>query len=258
VPPSFLTSLARLLRGRPRIPPSLADNEMLLRILKRRSVRSFAAREIPEEVFGAILEAGRLAPSTVNLQSWSFVLFSREQWKQSFDRPIPFHAPRAVIILGDTHRVRQVMEAFPQAPLVEYTIAVLNASLAAMAMNLAAETGRSGLLDPAYLKEKLGLPPSVFPLMTMLFGYPRGSLPPMPPKLPISSIVFQGKYADANPAVLEDWLAQMKAGYKASHPFSSFETQLEVYRSKIGQAERELEEMVFGAEEAGRLQQVGK
>ena len=51
------------------MPPSLGDNELLGIILKRRSVRSFAGRNIPDDVFGAILEAGRLAPSAVNLQT---------------------------------------------------------------------------------------------------------------------------------------------------------------------------------------------
>jgi hypothetical protein len=44
---------------------------------------------------------------------------------------------------------------------------------------------------------------------------------------------------------MEDWLAQMKAGYKASHLRSSFEAQLRLYESKIGQAEIDLQAMVF-------------
>jgi hypothetical protein len=44
---------------------------------------------------------------------------------------------------------------------------------------------------------------------------------------------------------MAEWLAQMKAGYKASHPFSSFEAQLRVYESKIDQAEADLRAMVF-------------
>jgi len=66
-PVDFVKSLARILSGRPQMPPSLNDNELLGIILKRRSVRSFAGRDIPDDVFAAILEAGRLAPSTVNL-----------------------------------------------------------------------------------------------------------------------------------------------------------------------------------------------
>jgi hypothetical protein len=40
----------------------------------------------------------------------------------------------------------------------------------------------------------------------------------------------------------------MIAGYNASHIGSSFEKQLALYRSKIGQAERDLQEIVLGRE----------
>jgi nitroreductase len=254
----FVRSIGRLLAARPQTPPALAGNELLQIILNRRSLRRFASRPIDEDVFAAILEAGRLAPSTVNLQTWTFAVFSTEAWRAAFGRAIPFKAQRAVILLGDIHRYRTVLDTFPKSPLVEYTIAVTNASLAAMNMNIAAEalgvasvmlseTGRSGLLDAGYLKEKLSLPDGVFPLMTIVFGYPGAAPPPMPPKLPLEQICFtDGSYHEADPVVLQDWMAQMTAGYKAMRPFSSLEAQIRVYQSKIGQAEEDLERMIFG------------
>jgi nitroreductase len=257
-----IRSLFRILRGRPQIPPTLADNPLLQTILKRRSVRSFTSQTIPEDVFAAILEAGRLAPSTVNLQSWAFAVFDAGSWQQTFGRAIPFHATRAVIVIADTYRDRQVLDAFPRSPLVEYTIAVVNASLAAMNMNIAAEalgvssvmlseTGRSGLLDARYLKEKLELPEGAVALMTIVFGYARGAYPPMPPKLPAEQIFFEGQYRLPDRETMEDWLAQMVAGYKASHLRSSFDAQLKIYQSKIGQAEADLHEMIFQREGGG-------
>ena len=165
------------------------------------------------------------------------------------------------MILADTHRVRAAFDAFPQSPLVEHTVAVMNASLAAMNMTAAAEalgvssvmlseTGRSGLLDAGYLKEKLALPDNVIPITTIVFGYPRAGRSPMPPKLPLEAISFEGRYKETAPAVMEEWLAQMNAGYKASHPLSSLEAQLQHYASKIGQAEADLEAMVFGEDKA--------
>ena len=159
--------------------------------------------------------------------------------------------------MGDLHRVKNLVTDFPNSPLVDYTTAVMNASLAAMNMNLAAEalgvssvmlseTGRTGLLDTAYLRDTLALPENVFPITTIVFGYAAGSYPPMPPKLPIDTISFSGKYREADPAVMADWLLQMKAGYKASHLNSSFEAQLKVYQSKIGKAEQDLRQMVLG------------
>lgn len=256
-PPVFVRSLVRILRGRPQSPPSLADNPLLHTLLYRRSVRSFADRPIPDDVFAAIMEAARLAPSTVNLQTWSFAVFTPDEWRATFGRAIPFRAACAVIVLADTHRARSVMDVFPASPLVEYTVAVMNASLAAMALNIAAEalgvasvmlseTGRSGFLDAGYLRDVLALPDHVVPLMTIVLGYPRGAYPPMPPKLPLDQITFTGQYQPADPAVMQDWLNQMVAGYNASHLGSSFAQQLGVYQSKIAQAEADLYKMILG------------
>jgi nitroreductase len=255
-PVVFVRSLWRIVTRRPQVPTSLKDNVLLQTIMARRSMRVFTDRPIPEDVFCAILEAARVAPSTVNLQTWSFATFTAGSWRATFERPLPFKGNRAVIVMGDTHRARLVLDAFPRSPLVEYTIAVTNASLAAMNMNIAAEalgvssvmlseTGHSGLLDAAYLKEKLALPPGVFPLMTIVFGYARGAYPPMPPRLPLDHVCFEGTYREADPAVMRDWLAQMIAGYKAMRPLSSFDAQLRVYQSKIAQAEADLRTMVF-------------
>jgi len=255
-PLDFVRSLARILTQRPQIPTSLQDNPLLHTILERRSIRSFSGHEIGEDVFAAILEAGRLAPSTVNLQTWSFAVFDSAQWRDAFNRPLPFNGKRAVIVMGDTYRVKQVLDVFPYSPLIEYTLAIMNASLAAMNMNAAAEalgvssvmlseTGQTGLLDVETLQQTLCLPREVIPLMTIVFGYAKGAYPPMPPKLPASQVFFQGTYPPVDMNVMQDWLAQMAAGYKASHLSSSFESQLQVYRGKIGRAEEHLQQCVF-------------
>jgi nitroreductase len=259
-PAGFVRSLWRILRGKPQIPPSLADNALLKILLQRRSIRSFSDQAIPDDIFAAILEAGRLAPSTVNLQTWSFAVFTAGSWAATFGRPLPFRGQRAVIVMGDTHRARQVLQAFPDSPLVEHTVAVMNASLAAMAMNIAAEalgvasvmlseTGQTGLLDVGPLRAALALPAGVCPLLTIVFGYAAGAYPPMPPKLPLAQICFEGRYREADAAVMADWLAQMVAGYKASHPRTSFDAQLRVYRAKIGQAEADLRASVLGSDD---------
>jgi len=252
----FVRAIVRILKAKPHVPPTLQGNLLLETILRRRSVRSFSQRAIPDDVFAAILEAGRLAPSTVNLQTWAFAVFTADSWRQCFGRPIPFGGQRAVIVLGDAHWNKPIAEMFADSPLVSYTVAVINASLAAMTMNLAAEalgvssvmlseTGRTGFLDAGYLKEKLALPDGVFPLMTIVFGYAKGPYPPMPPKLPLDQICFTGSYRGVDSAVVEEWLKQMIAGYQAAYPLSSFERQLQVYRAKIHQAEQDLTQMVF-------------
>ncbi len=135
-------------------------------------------------------------------------------------------------------------------------MAVFNAGLAAMNMTQAAEacglssimlseTGQTGLLDAGMLCERLSLPAGVVPLTTLVLGYARKGLAPMPPKLPMDAIHGQARYPGVDKSVQAAWLADMKAGYRAMRPWSSFESQVRTYASKINQAEADLQSIVY-------------
>jgi nitroreductase len=258
-PLSFIQNLVKIIQSKPRVPESLQDNPLLHTILSRRSVRRFSQQEIPDDVFQAILEAGRLAPSGVNIQSWTFLTFTPSSWEEVIGTKIPFRAQRAVLVLADMHRIRRLVDAYPGSPLVEYTFSIMNASIAAMNMNIAAEalgvssvmlsdSGRSGLLDVGYLKEKLQLPAHVFPILTLALGYMRGSLPPIPPRFPMEALCFEGPYREVSQQVLDDWVSSLADGFRAAHPLSSLEKQLKYYTPKIVEAEGHLNAMIFNTE----------
>jgi nitroreductase len=232
---------------------------MLTTILERRSVRRFRDAPIADDQWQAILEAGRLAPSTVNLQTWSFAHFTAGQWRDFFGSPLPFAAARGVVILADARRARRAVPEFPDAPLCDHTIGVMNASLAAMNMTLAAEslglgsvmlseTGRTGFYDARYLAEKLELPPGVVPIMSIVFGHPAGPPPVMPPKFALDQVAFTGRYRDIPEADLQEWNRQMQAGYRASHKGESFAAKIAYYTRRIAEAERDLAARVFHAD----------
>ena len=253
----LVASLVRILAARPRAPRSAAGNPLLKTILERRSRRRFREDDLTADERAAILEAGRLAPSTVNLQTWTFLPFDRGAWRRTFDRPLPLGAPWAVMILADARRARRAFD-FPAAPLCDHTVGVMNASLAAMSMVLAAEvlglgscllseTGRTGFYDASELAATLELPPRVLPLVTAVFGRtPRGRpRPVMPPKLPLSAVAPAGGYRDADAGVLEEWRRQMQAGYQAASRGRSFTGQLDHYARRITEAEAGLRRLVL-------------
>ena len=250
----FLRGLARLLTARPNVPRPLANNEALRLVLERRSIRKFRPEDLDTDTWQAILEAGRLAPSTVNLQTWSFAHFTRDQWRDTFDRPLPLGAPRAVMILADTHRARRVVDGFPDVPLCDFTVGVMNASLAAMNMTAAAETlgvgsvmlsetGKTGFYDAAELRDILALPASVIPITTIVFGRP-ATAPPMPPKLPLDAVAFTGPYRETPQPVLDAWYEQMQAGYRASTG-QAFQRQIDHYNRRLNEAEADLRRIVL-------------
>lgn len=256
--PGFFRSLLRILKTRPEVPESLSDNAMLQTILNRRSVRQFKQKPIPEPVVQAILEAGRMAPSGVNLQTWTFIRFDPADWQAKFDRPIPFKGQLAIMVLSDLHRLNMLRETFdfPDEPLVLHTLAVFNAGLAAMNMNQAAEacgvcsimlseTGQTGMLDAGMLCEALALPEDVVPLTTLVFGYRREGLAPVPPRLPLDMIQGKGEYPPLDKDALDLWLGDQQSGYRAMRPWTTFEAQVRVYQHKIRQAGKDLDRIVY-------------
>ena len=54
---------------------------MLDLIKSRKSVRKYSEKHIPEEDLRTVLEAGRLAPSWMNVQSWKLILIKSEENK---------------------------------------------------------------------------------------------------------------------------------------------------------------------------------
>ncbi len=55
---------------------------LLEEISSRKSVRSYSEQPISDEVLNEILEAGRLAPSWVNVQPWKFIVIKDEKTKE--------------------------------------------------------------------------------------------------------------------------------------------------------------------------------
>lgn len=259
---SFIRKLRQIRAQRPKIHANYSQDPLVRTILNRRSVRKFLDRDIKDEEMALILEAARLAPSTVNMQTWSFGAYDTETWRETFGRAIPYGARRAVLVLGDITRIKQVTDIFPNSPLVEYTVSVVNASLAAMNMAIMAEalgiasvmlsdTGKTGFFSTTYLKETLKLPTGVYPLMTVVLGYPKVENVPMPPKFKIEDITFSGTYRQTEAAKVREWFSLMEAGYRASNFFSSFRAKLSYYRQNLSRAERELRDIILGEREKG-------
>ncbi len=213
----FLKNIVRILLNQ-RVPR--VENDVIHMLLSRKSCRDFCDREVTREQLDTVLKVGINSPSTVNLQTWSFFPFLSDEWKNKFGAPIPFGAKAAIIIAADLKRLDIIDKTYQEFPLFFYTLAVMNASLAAMNMTVAVEamgmksimlsqTGRTGLVDYHYLKERLSLPDKVFPLTTLAFGYPKRELIFSPPKLKSHVTVHKDCYHLDEQAV-GDWYSQMQ------------------------------------------------
>ncbi len=247
----FIKNLLYLVRGKPRAPADARRNQTIACILDRRSCRRFSSQELDPGDIQTILEAGRFAPSAVNLQTWAFITFSRAQWREVFSRPIPFNGACAIVVCADMYKLKDLLPDLSGTPYVNLLFAVFNAGLAAMNMTIAAEalgirsimlseTGRTGLLDMDFLKDRLRLPEGVLPITTLVLGTSLFRLPGIPPRQPRDAVVMDTCYNASAGEMLRDWYDQMLLGFKLTHPLSSFAAQLAMYRKKMGAAEESL------------------
>ncbi len=253
---AFFKNFLYLFQGKAQIPNGFVGNPALKLLSSRRSCRRFKDDPVPDEIMNAILEAGRYAPSSVNLQTWSFVAFDRHDWHEIFGTKIPFNGDRAVVICSDVHRIGRVLTEFETKSLLAHTLAVFNAGLAAMAMTIAAEalglasvmlsdTGKTGLLDIPFLREKMKLPDGVLPVATLVLGYRKIPSPGIPPRFPKDIVVFRRQYQPVPEEPLRQWYQQMKIGYKLTNLTSSFENKLHYYLKRFDQAETVLREAIL-------------
>ncbi len=79
---------------------------LMKELVERQCVRQYSDKKISNEEIEEILEAGRLAPSWMNVQSWKFIVVEDEEQKKllstcaNFQKQIA-EASHVIVILGD-------------------------------------------------------------------------------------------------------------------------------------------------------------
>lgn len=81
-------------------------SEILDFFLRRRSIRRFQKKPIPEEDFNFLMKVAMSAPSGNNAQPWEFIIVQDPTVKEKLSKVHPWvamaaEAPAAIVILGD-------------------------------------------------------------------------------------------------------------------------------------------------------------
>ncbi len=163
-------------------------------IQKRRSFRKLTDQQIPDDVLHRVLNAGRLAPSAVNLQPWRFIVVRspmiQEELVECTRGGKQLHlglGDVTLIACGNERDCYQRQGNFMKTFAIDVAIALDHIMLAATAEGLA--TCWIGAFDEKKVKEVLNIPaPWRVVAMTPL-GYP-DETPKFPGRKPLEEIVF--------------------------------------------------------------------
>ena len=146
-----------------------------LKLAKHRySCRDYDPRPVEEEKLALVLEAGRVAPSAVNLQPWIFYVVQGKGLQKIY--PV-YHrewfrtAPCAIIICGN-HQVAWKRKADGKDH-CDIDVAITTDHMTLQATELGLATCWICNFDPVATREVLQLPAHLEPVVILPLGYPR-------------------------------------------------------------------------------------
>lgn len=237
--------------------------DVLEAIKKRRTIRKFKSKPVPEEIVLEIVKAGQRAPSACSLQTYSIIWVKDEEkrralWEACGKQPFILEAPVTLTICADVKKLIDIMNARGFETSLErglgYAVklfAIIDAILAAENMVLAAEAYGLGsvfigsaLANPRVVKI-LNIPKGVLPLSLLCIGYPDEN-PPVRPRLPLETVLFIDSYRQLSKSELDRGVEYMneklaEEGYyvKYSQRSVDFKWIDNVQRKLVGNRKRE-------------------
>ena len=163
-------------------------------ILRRKSIRSYENRPVPEDKLNIVLEAARMAPSGANRQPWKFVVVrDSEKRKQlsvaSGGQGHVAEAPVVIAAVGTMPENVMVCDV-PGYP-VDLSIAVDHMTLAAVDEGLG--TCWIGAFNQDKARDTLGVPKNCKIVALLTLGFPRDQGRPKERK-PLEEIVCYDTY----------------------------------------------------------------
>lgn len=142
-------------------------------IEKRRSIRAYKDRPIPEEKLKRVLEAARLAPSASNRQPWKFVVVRDVESRKKLARAAgneSFVEEAPVVIAAVALRTDHIMMCGVHSYPVDLAIAVDHMTLAAVEEGLG--SCWIGAFSQTEVKRILNIPKQYMVVVLLPMGYP--------------------------------------------------------------------------------------
>lgn len=182
---------------------------------KHVTIRAFTSEPVTDDLVRALINAGRRAPTSSNLQAYSVLVVRNPEVKKQLaviagNQSHVETCPVFLAFCADLNRLETVcaMHGVTLAKNLEMTlIATVDAALVGMSVQTAAESFGLGAVmigamrnQPRQAADLLGLPPGVFVVFGMCLGWPEvEKIPAQKPRLPENLVVHYERYHTADP-----------------------------------------------------------
>lgn len=162
-------------------------------ISERRSIRKYRRERIPRDILSRILETGRLAPSSRNLQPWYFIVVEDEEIKNKLVEACDWQrfvgeAGAVIVVLGDP----SISPRFNQDPFIAASFMTLEACEEGLGVCWV------GRFEEEKIKQLLKVPEKLKVIILLTIGYP-DEMPEPKPRKPREEIFFLNKFGESYP-----------------------------------------------------------
>jgi len=162
-------------------------------IKKRRSVRKYINKEVPDKVLEWVFDAARHAPSTGNYQPWEFIVVRNEDTKKelvsaSYNQNWMLEAPVLIVACINMRLAAAVYGERGARLYGIQSVAAAIENILLMAEALELGTCWVGAFSEVVVARLLGCPEYVRPCAIVTLGYPAEE-PKMPPRQSIQEFV---------------------------------------------------------------------
>ncbi|MFH1364432.1 MAG: nitroreductase family protein [Candidatus Aenigmatarchaeota archaeon] len=149
-------------------------------IQKRRSIRKYQKKEVPDELIKGVLDAARLSPSAHNAQPWKFFVVADPETKEKLRKNKIFHqdfvytAPVIIICCADPDAYKELNE-WKDHKKQHYSlidISIASSSLVLRAAELGLGTCFIGWMEKEKVKDVLNIPKDYMTPYAITLGYP--------------------------------------------------------------------------------------
>ena len=140
---------------------------------RRFSCRNYSDEPVVKELLDKVLEAGRIAPSAVNLQPWHFFVFqdaaALDKIYSCYHREWFRTAPCVIVLCGDHSRSWKRREGKDH---LDIDVAIATDHMTLQATELGLATCWICNFDPEAVRRVLDLPEELEPVVILPLGYP--------------------------------------------------------------------------------------
>lgn len=222
-------------------PKSIGDSQLdgsLAAILRRRSHRAFHPEKLPDDLLEALLACAQSAPSKSDLQQLSIVLVEDVGARRVVMGPAPADewmrtAPHVAVFCADMRRGQRIAAGrgyvHDNNNLDTFLNASVDAGLALGFLVAAAEAVGVGCCPISLIRDRIAdvsrmiaLPPGVYPVAGLCFGWPARE-GEVSMRLPPSIVIHHERYDDSR---LEEELAAYDRRRHDRQPIASHKQRL--------------------------------